>query len=186
MTEITVDDAHLPPATRRFILHWGDMGDAWGVNRSVSQIHALLYLSERALTAEEIAAALSMARSNVSNSLKELQGWGLIRRVPVLGDRRDHFEADTDIWSIAAKIVAGRKQRELDPALAALDVCVAEAANDTAMHAVAKERLHAMQEFTRTASSWYAQMSSVPRPKLMALIRLGARIINLLPARKAK
>src|SRR6185437_5440261 len=100
MTEITVTP-DLPPAVRRFVLHWGDMGGQWGVNRSVSQIHALLYLAEKPLT----------ARSNVSNSLKELQGWGLVRRVPVMGDRRDHFEADTDIWSIAAKIAQGRKER---------------------------------------------------------------------------
>ncbi len=125
MTEITVSN-DLPPAIRRFVLQWGDMGGQWGVNRSVSQIHALLYLAEKPLTAEDIAETLAMARSNVSNSLKELQGWGLVRRVPVLGDRRDHFEADTDIWSIAAKIAAGRKERELDPAIAALEACVAE------------------------------------------------------------
>ncbi|HEY0301736.1 MAG TPA: MarR family transcriptional regulator, partial [Rhizomicrobium sp.] len=93
MTETTVSP-DLSPAVRRFVLHWGDMGSQWGVNRSVSQIHALLYLSERPLTAEEIAEVLAMARSNVSNSIRELQSWGLVRRVPVLGERRDFFEAD--------------------------------------------------------------------------------------------
>ncbi|MEI9988852.1 MAG: MarR family transcriptional regulator [Rhizomicrobium sp.] len=185
MTEITVSN-DLPPAIRRFVLHWGDMGGQWGVNRSVSQIHALLYLAEKPLTAEDIAETLALARSNVSNSLKELQGWGLVRRVPVLGDRRDHFEADTDIWSIAAKIAAGRKERELDPAIAALEACVAEAAGDARLSATAAARLSAMLDFTRTLTGWFDQMSKVPRPTLMALIRLGARIASFLPGKKAK
>src|SRR3569832_2856851 len=116
MTEITVE-SRLPPAVEHFVLHWGDMGGQWGVNRSVSQIHALLYLSERPLTAEEIADTLGMARSNVSNSIKELLAWNLVRRVPVMGDRRDQFEAETDIWEIAARIAAGRKEREIAPAV---------------------------------------------------------------------
>jgi DNA-binding MarR family transcriptional regulator len=111
MTEITAKKK-LPAAVERFILHWGDMGDEWGVNRSVSQIHGLLYLAEEPMTAEDIAEVLGMARSNVSNSIKELLSWGLIRRVPILGDRRDHFEAETDIWEVAAKIAAGRKARD--------------------------------------------------------------------------
>ncbi len=185
MTEIAVQ-RELPLAVRQFVLQWGDMGGQWGVNRSVSQIHALLYLSERPQTAEEIADTLGMARSNVSNSIKELQGWGLIRRVPVLGDRRDHFEADPDVWSIASKIVAGRKERELDPALAALDACVASAEGDAGLHPVARARLAEMREFTRTVNGWYEQMANVPRPKLLALIRLGAKIINFLPMRKGK
>ena len=99
MTEITVT-TDLPAATQQFILCWGDMGAQWGVNRSIAQIHALLYLSTRPLTAEEIADTLALARSNVSNSIKQLQIWGLIRRVPVLGDRRDFFEAETDVWAM--------------------------------------------------------------------------------------
>lgn len=185
MTETAVMN-DLPAAVRRFVLNWGDMGGQWGTNRSVSQIHALLYLSERPLTAEEIAETLAMARSNVSNSIKDLQGWGLVRRVPVMGDRRDHFEADSDIWSIAAKIVAGRKARELDPALATLTACAAEAKNDPKLHPVAVARLNAMLEFTTTMNRWYEQMAAVPRPTLMALIRLGGRIVRYLPVRKAK
>src|ERR1700755_1655096 len=115
MTEIT-DKKKLPPAIQRFILHWGDMGDEWGVNRSVSQIHGLLYLAEAPMTAEDIADTLGMARSNVSNSIKELLSWGLIRRVPILGDRRDHFEAETDIWEVAGGVGAGRKEAGDRPA----------------------------------------------------------------------
>src|ERR1044071_8606399 len=173
MTE-TTEKKKLPAVVERFILHWGDMGDQWGVNRSVSQIHGLLYVSERPLTAEEIAEQLGMARSNVSNSLKELLNWDLIRRVPVKGDRRDHFEAETDIWEVAARIAAGRKQREIDPAIEALRACVADAAADPEISPVASRRLKEMLAFTETVDGWFSQMLAVPRPKLIALMRLGA------------
>src|SRR3954447_22469520 len=130
MTEITDQPKILPAPVERFVLHWGDMGSEWGVNRSVSQIHALLYLSERPLTAEEIAEPLGLARSNVSTSIKELLAWNLIRRVPIKGDRRDHFEAETDLWEIVTRIAAGRKERELDPAVAALQACMRDADSD--------------------------------------------------------
>ena len=148
MTEITVTTDKLPEAVRRFVLQWGDMGGQWGVNRSVSQIHALLYLSDKPLTAEDIAETLGLARSNVSNSIKELLAWNLIRRVPIMGDRRDHFEAETDIWEVAARIAAGRKEREIDPAIDALRACVSDAADDPAMSAVASKRLKEMLAFT--------------------------------------
>jgi len=182
MTETTATAVSEP--LQRFILHWGDMGGHWGVNRSVGQIHALLYVSERPVTAEEIAGQLGLARSNVSNSLKELQAWGLVRRVPILGDRREHFEAEADIWEVAAKIAAGRKEREIDPALATLRACVQAAEADPATHRAAVERLRRMLEFTETLTRWYEQMTAVPRPKLMALIRLGAKIAALLPDKK--
>src|SRR5947209_5842716 len=119
MTEITDNRKPLPIAIDRFVLHWGEMGGQWGVNRSVSQIHALLFLSEKPMTAEDIADTLGLARSNVSNSIKELLAWNLIRRVPIRGDRRDHFEAETDIWEVFLRVAAGRKEREIDPARAA-------------------------------------------------------------------
>jgi DNA-binding transcriptional regulator GbsR (MarR family) len=183
MTETTVTTAAPPlhPAIERFVLHWGEMGGAWGVNRSVSQIHALLYVSERPLTAEEIAAALGIARSNVSNSLKELLGWELIRRIPVRGDRREHFAAETDVWDMVRRIAAGRKAREIDPALAALRASVAEIKGDKSVSPVAAQRLKDMLAFTETANAWYAQMLSVPTAKLAHLLRLGARIIRFIP-----
>jgi DNA-binding transcriptional regulator GbsR (MarR family) len=156
------------------------MGGQWGVNRSIAQIHALLYLSERPLTAEEIAETLGMARSNVSNSLKELGGWKLVRRVPVLGDRRDHFAAETDLWEMVTRIAQGRKEREIDPAAAALRACRAEAEGDPSVSAVARKRLAEMEEFVATLSRWYDQMLGVPAPKIMALIRMGSRVVNLL------
>ncbi|HLG82821.1 MAG TPA: MarR family transcriptional regulator [Bradyrhizobium sp.] len=185
MTE-TTGNKKLPPAVERFILHWGEMGDRWGVNRSVSQIHGLLYLADKPMTAEDIAERLGMARSNVSNSLKELLAWDLIRRVPVLGDRRDHFEAETDVWEVAARIAAGRKQREFDPALATLRACVSDAAEDTDLSKVAAKRMQDMLTFTELVDRFYVQMLGVPRPRLVALIKLGEKIVNLLPAGKAR
>ena len=180
MTEITVESRELAPAVQRFVLHWGDMGSEWGVNRSVAQIHALLYLSERPLTAEDIADTLGMARSNVSNSLKELIGWKLARRVPVLGDRRDHFEAETDLLEMVTRIAQGRKEREIDPAAAALRACLAEAEGDHRVSPVARARLAEMQRFVETLNRWYDQMLGVPPAKIMALIRMGARVVNFL------
>lgn len=186
MSEPDAEPGKLAPALERFILHWGDMGSQWGVNRTVAQIHALLYVSERPLTAEEIAAALGVARSNVSNSIRELLAWNLIRRVPVKGERRDHFEAECDIWELISRIAAGRKAREIDPALAALRACVADAEQDRSVHPVAARRLKDLLEFTQTVDRWYAQMLTVPKPQLAALIRLGAKIIRFLPGGKAK
>jgi DNA-binding transcriptional regulator GbsR (MarR family) len=186
MTEISDKSAKLPETVERFVLHWGDMGSQWGVNRSVAQIHALLYLAERPLTAEEIAETLGLARSNVSNSIRELMAWDLIRRVPVKGDRRDHFEAETDLWEISMRIAAVRKEREIDPAIDALKTCVAGADRDPKLHPVAARRLKDMLAFIESIDRWYAQMLTVPRPKLAALIRLGTRIVSLLPMGRQK
>ena len=186
MTEITEKPAKMPGAIERFVLHWGDMGGQWGVNRSISQIHGLLYLSEAPMTAEDIADTLGMARSNVSNSIKELLAWNLIRRVPILGDRRDHFEAETDIWEMAARIAAARKEREIDPAIAALRACVSKAARDPTVSAVANKRLKEMLAFTELVERWYTQMLNVPRPRLVALIKLGEKIVSFLPSGKSK
>ena len=179
MTEIKGESRSLPPAVERFILHWGDMGSQWGVNRSVAQIHALLYLSERPLTAEDIADTLGMARSNVSNSLRELGNWKLIRRVPLLGDRRDHFEAETDLWEMVTRIAQGRKEREIDPAAAALRACIAAADGDPRVSPTARKRLQEMESFIGTVNRWYDQMLGVPAPKIMALMRMGAKVANL-------
>jgi DNA-binding transcriptional regulator GbsR (MarR family) len=186
MTETTDKPGKLPETVERFALHWGDMGGSWGVNRSVAQIHALLYLSERPLTAEDIADALGLARSNVSNSIRELMAWDLVRRVPVKGDRRDHFEAETDLWEISMRIAAVRKEREIDPAVDALKACVAGANRDSKLHPVAAKRLTDMLAFVESIDRWYTQMLTVPRSKLSALIRLGTRIVSLLPMGRQK
>jgi DNA-binding transcriptional regulator GbsR (MarR family) len=173
-------------AVTRFVLHWGDLGGQWGVNRSVAQIHALLYLAERPLTAEDIADQLGLARSNVSNSIKELLGWGLIHRVPLLGERRDHFAAETDIWEMVTRIAKGRKAREIDPAEAALRACTAEAERDPAISAIAKRRLADMLDFVSTMSRWHDEMLEVPKPTLMGLIKLGSKVTRLFGKSKKK
>lgn len=181
MTEINAESKALPAAVETFVLRWGDMGGQWSVNRSVAQIQALLFLSEQPLTAEDIAETLGMARSNVSNSLKELLTWKLIHRVPVKGDRRDHYEAETDIWRIATRIAQGRKEREIDPMIAALNEVMAQAADDeAAISQTVRARLAAMSDFARTMDAWYGQMLSVPPQTLMTLIRLGSKVVELL------
>src|SRR5437868_15057905 len=114
---------------QRFVLHWGEMGTRWGINRTVAQVHALLYISPRPLHAEEIATTLSVARSNVSTSLRELQSWGIVHVIHVLGDRRDHFESLKDVWEIFRIVAEERKKREIDPTLRVLAQCVQEVKN---------------------------------------------------------
>lgn len=162
------------------MLRWGDLGSQWGVNRSIAQIQALLILSETALNAEEIAEKLGMARSNVSNSLKELLAWKLIRRVPVLGDRRDFFEAETDMWQMANRVAQGRKEREIDPMLAAIDAAMAEAGKGQPLHPTVARRLEDMHGFIHTVEGWYRQMLNVPPHQIMRLIKLGAKVVGLL------
>ncbi len=167
-------------AASQFILYWGDLGNQWGVNRSVAQIHALLYLSSKPLNAEKIAASLGIARSNVSNSLKELVSWRLIRRVPVPGDRREHYEAEVDVWEMGLRIAQGRKEREIDPATEALRVCVAQAETESGLDPIALRRMQDMQEFLETADTWFHDMLTVPRPNLMMLMKMGTRVFSLL------
>ena len=179
MTETTNESDKLPPAVEVFVLRWGDLGGQWGVNRSVAQIQALLLLSERPLTAEDIADKLGMARSNVSNSIKELLNWKLVTRVPVLGDRRDHFVAETDMWQMASKVAQGRKEREIDPMVAAIHAAM-EQADDPRISAEVRARLHNMNSFITTVDTWYNQMIHVPPQQIMRLIRLGAKVVSLL------
>lgn len=186
MTEITENPLKLSPAATEFILHWGNLGSQWGVNRSVAQIHALLFISDHPLHAEEIAELLGLARSNVSNSIKELLGWRLIERVPLLGDRRDHFTAEKDIWEMVTRIAAGRKAREVDPAEAALKACVARAASDPQLSGEAKARLADMLDFVTTMGRWHDEMLHVPKPALMRLIKLGAGVTKLINWRPGK
>lgn len=185
MTEITGKPARLPPAIERFVLHWGEMGATWGTNRSVGQVHALLYLADKPLTAEDLSDTLGMARSNVSTSLKELLGWNLIRRVHVLGDRRDHFEAETDLWEMVTRIAEGRKARELDPTLEMLVRCRHDAEADRLLSATARRRIGEMHDFVAMVDVWASQMRRVPRPKLHLLVKLGAGIARFVPGFRA-
>lgn len=170
----------LTPIMQKYILHWGEMGTRWGVNRTVAQIHALLYLSPEPLHAEEIAETLQVARSNVSTSLKELQSWGLINVSHVMGDRRDHFESIKDLWEMFSLIMEERKRREIDPTLTMLRACELEGADEPETPAEMKQRIRDMLDFMETISSWYEQMRTVPRPTMIKLFKLGSKITGIL------
>jgi DNA-binding transcriptional regulator GbsR (MarR family) len=166
----------LTPVIERYVLHWGEMGSRWGVNRSVAQVHALLYLAGRPMTAEEIAETLGHARSNVSTSLHELLSWNLIELTSVLGDRRDYYDAKRDNWEILTTIVEGRKRREIDPTIAMLRQCAADAGSDNQTPAEVKARIESMLGFVETLARWYEDMRVVPKPVLVKLMNLGAKV----------
>jgi DNA-binding transcriptional regulator GbsR (MarR family) len=171
----------MPEALGKFVLHWGEMGARWGVSRTVAQIHALLFVSPRPLDAEEIAATLAVARSNVSTSLRELQAWGLVRVVHVLGDRRDYFEALKDVWQMFKLILEGRKRREVDPTLEVLKACVGEAGRERAgLDDHAREQLAELLAFFELATSWFEQVWGMPRPTLTRFMKMGSRVGKLL------
>jgi DNA-binding transcriptional regulator GbsR (MarR family) len=169
---------NLSPVTEKFILHWGEMGTRWGISRTVAQIHALLYLSDRALNAEEIVDTLSVARSNVSTGLKELQGWGLVKVMHVMGDRRDHFVALQDITDLFRVIVEERKRREFDPTLALLRECVDEF--DPKTGSFARQRIMTTLDFLELLNRWYDEMKGVPVPLLVTLLRMGSKVQKFL------
>jgi len=170
----------LTPVMEKFIVHWGEMGTRWGVNRTVAQIHALLYLSPKPLNAEEISETLGVARSNVSTSLKELMSWGLIKISHVLGDRRDHFESMKDMWEIFNCVVAERKKREIDPTLTLLRQCELEASEDSETPEEIKDRIRNMTAFLESMAGWYDKMSGVPTTTLIKLMKLGTKITKTL------
>jgi DNA-binding transcriptional regulator GbsR (MarR family) len=175
------------PDAKAFILHWGEMGTQWGVNRSVAQVHALLYLSNRPLPADDIVDQLKLARSNVSTALKELQGYGIVRRVHVEGDRRDHFVAETDLWDMLMRIVAERKRREIDPTIALLGELASRLRHDETAPAQLRERVTRMHEFISTLGGWYDQVRGLPKPTLVTLMKLGGKVARFVsPGSKQK
>ena len=177
--------ARLSPPALRFVLHWGEMGARWGVNRTVAQIQALLYFHGRPFHAEEIADLLEVARSNVSTSLRELQSWNLVRMVHRLDDRRDYYETARDPWDLMRLVVHERKAREFEPTVAALRECVADPAfarEEPAVQARVRETLHLMESL----SAWTDEMLRLPSSTLLRLMRLGARITVFLNRTRSK
>ena len=169
----------LPAVTERFVLHWGEMGSRWGVNRTMSQIHALLFITGRPMNADELCEQLGAARSNVSTSLRELQGWGLVRIVHLLGDQRDHFETSGDVWELLRTIVRERKQREFEPTIQALRDCLAhpELARESAL---ARQRINETLVLMETTSAWTEEMLRLPPETLVKIMKLGAKVQALL------
>jgi len=170
----------LSPTAQKFILHWGEMGTRWGVNRTVAQIHALLYLSERALTADEIVETLGVARSNVSNSLKELQSWKLVRITHVLGDRRDHFTALQDVWEIFRVIIEERKRREIDPTMTVLRECAIEGSHDAELDPAMLARMQTVLDFLEMLSGTFQDYQHLSPQTLQRLLSMGGKIVRFL------
>lgn len=174
------------PDAKAFILHWGEMGTHWGVNRSVAQIHALLYLSATPITAEDIAEALTLARSNISTGLKELMAYNIVRRVHVDGDRRDHFVAETDLWEMLMRISAERKRREIDPTIALIAELSERLARDETAPPHLRERITRMHDFMDTLGGWYDQVRRLPKPTLVTLMKMGGKIARFVGSKAPK
>lgn len=170
----------LSPTAQKFILHWGEMGTRWGINRTVAQIHALLFISPEPLHAEEIATTISVARSNVSTSLRELQGWGIVRVVHVLGDRRDHFESLSDVLEIFRTVSQERKRREIDPTLRILRECVDESPSENQSDAFARERLTSMLEFLVAMTALFEEVQRMPPAAMRGLVKLRGKMKRIL------
>jgi DNA-binding transcriptional regulator GbsR (MarR family) len=177
MTEY--DKSSLSPVAQKFILHWGEMGTRWGVNRTVAQVHALLFLSPRPLNAEVIAKTLGVARSNVSTSLRELISWKIVRIAPQFGDRRQHFESMKDPWEMFRVILEERKQREVDPTIAVVRGCVTEAGKSGPADAYARERMEELLEFMVTMSSVYQEFQHLPPSAARGLLKLRGKVRKL-------
>ena len=166
----------MTPAVQKYVLHWGEMGTRWGTNRTVAQIHALLYLSPSPMHADQICELLSVARSNVSTSIRELQSYGLVRMTHTLGDRRDYFETIYDVWELFRVIIEQRKQRELNPTLTMLKSCADEVDKEENTDALTNQRVRDMLEFVQTTSTWYDDVRDIPSPTLKKIMRLGRSI----------
>ena len=164
---------------QRFILHWGEMGTRWGINRTVAQVHALLYLSPDPLPADEITQLLGVARSNVSTSLKELQSWGIVRLVHVMGDKRDHFETLRDVWEMFRIILDERKRREIDPTREMLRATLA-AKKEEGLDEFTRMRIQELSDFMETSMAWYTQVSRWPQTVLTRFLKLGDQVLSLL------
>jgi DNA-binding transcriptional regulator GbsR (MarR family) len=172
---------NLTTSMKEFILHWGEMGTRWGVNRTVAQVHALLYLSPESLTAEEISDALSVARSNVSTSLKELQNWNLVQVDSRMGDRRDYFRTSADVWTLFLTVVDQRVEREIIPTLNMLQRLVSEARAERPAQPAVTARITSMQVFLEELHGWYMQVKKLPPSTLHSLISIGSGITRFLP-----
>ena len=165
----------LTEVARKFVLHWGEMGSVWGVNRSVAQIHALLFFHGKPMHAEELSETLGIARSNVSTSLKELQNWNLIRATHVLGDRRDYFETSLDVWTLFRTVVRERKEREFDPTTRALQAMTAMPGFDSEPADV-QDRVRDTLRLMSTLGSWSDEMLRLSPATLEKVLKMGASV----------
>lgn len=166
----------LNPVLEKLVLHWGEMGARWGISRTVAQIHALLYFSPKPLPADEIVEALGVARSHISNSLRELQAWGVVNVVHLMGDRREHFQCIKDVWQMFEILLDERKRREVDPTLKVLRETAAQVKTDVSVEAHTRERLAEMLEFFELTEGWFGEIRRLPLPARIKLVKLGSRV----------
>ena len=170
---------HLPPLSRQFVAHFGEMGSRWGINRTVGQIYALIFISQRALNADEISEALEFSRSNVSMGLKELQAWRLVRLRHLPGDRREYFEAPEDVWEIFRVLAEERRRREVEPTLSMLRMALLEEpSNDADRHAQA--RMRQMHELIDRLMTWFDDVQKLAPETAMQLMGMGAAVTKVL------
>lgn len=170
---------NLPDNIRAFVLHFGEMGSRWGINRTVGQIYALLFLAPEPLCADDILEKLGVSRSNVSMGLKELQSWNLVRLQHVPGDRREFFTTPDDIWTIVRTLVSERKKREIDPTLSVLrELLMKQPADEADRHAQA--RMHDMHQIIELMTGWYDDMERLETERLVQLLGLGAKVVKVL------
>lgn len=172
----------MTPLTERFVLHFGEMGSRWGINRTVSQIYALLFLAREPLNADDIAEELAFSRSNVSMGLKELQSWRLVKLSHRSGDRREYFSTPGDVWEIFRTLAEERKRREIDPTLSLLrDALLEKTGSDADRHA--QERMRSMHELIELASTWFGNVQNLERGTVERLMKLGSGVVKLLEAK---
>ncbi len=169
----------MSPLAEAFVLHFGEMGSRWGINRTVGQIYALLYISGRPLPADEIAETLNFSRSNVSMGLKELQSWQLVKLQHLPGDRREHFSTPDDIWQIVRTLAEQRRRREIDPTLSVLrDLIVAQPSNEDERQA--QDKLRQMHDLIELLTGWADEVQKLDTAELVSLLKLGSRVVGLL------
>lgn len=176
---MSVNMTPLTPIMKKIILHWGEMGSSWGINRTVAQIYALLYLSPEPLTADQVSSSLGIARSTVSTGLHELQSWGVVKTSHILGDRRDHFTTMKDIWEIFRVILDERKRREIDPTLEFLEESVAEMQISDIDDSQVEERVSDMLDFFRTVTAAYEQYEKIPTDRLKDMLHMSNKISSI-------
>ena len=169
----------LSPVAQKFVLHWGEMGTRWGINRTVAQVHALLFLAEKPLPAEEVAETLGIARSNASTSLRDLQNWGIVKIVHLAGDRRDHFESMKDVFAMFRVIARERKKREIDPAIRVLRDSIAEVGKAKSAE-YTRDRLSDLLGFLELGADTFERMAHLPAPAVVKLAKLGDKAFRML------
>ncbi len=169
---------NLPPLTQRFVMHFGEMGSRWGINRTVGQIYALLYVSSKPLNADDIGEALGFSRSNVSMGLKELQSWNLVRLFHQPNDRREYFQAPEDMWAIFRTLAAERRKREIDPTLSMLrDALMEQPSVAEDIHA--QERMRQMHGFIDLMTNWLDDVLRMDSSTLASLMQMGSKVKKL-------